>query len=63
MLVPLGGQNIHPATRAQGRLHRRTRCGVVQVGATAAAGNAVCHATGARFRRLPIRIEDMLASV
>jgi xanthine dehydrogenase YagR molybdenum-binding subunit len=34
---------------------------VSMVGVAAAIGNAVFHATGTRFRRLPIRIEDVLA--
>lgn len=36
---------------------------VAMVGVSAAIGNAVFHATGTRFRRLPIRIEDILASL
>ncbi len=36
---------------------------VAMVGVSAAIGNAVFHATGTRFRRLPIRIEDVLASL
>lgn len=36
--------------------------GVVMVGASAAVANAVFHATDARIRRLPIRIEHMLQS-
>lgn len=36
---------------------------VAMVGVSAAIGNAVFHATGSRFRRLPIRIEDVLASL
>jgi xanthine dehydrogenase YagR molybdenum-binding subunit len=35
---------------------------VAMVGVAAAIGNAVFHATGTRFRRLPIRLEDVLAS-
>jgi xanthine dehydrogenase YagR molybdenum-binding subunit len=35
---------------------------VVMVGVSAAIGNAVFHATGTRFRRLPIRIEDVLGN-
>jgi xanthine dehydrogenase YagR molybdenum-binding subunit len=35
---------------------------VAMVGVSAAIGNAVFHATGTRFRRLPIRIEDVLAA-
>jgi xanthine dehydrogenase YagR molybdenum-binding subunit len=31
------------------------------VGVAAAVANAVCHATGIRVRKLPIRIEDVLA--
>ena len=34
---------------------------VAMVGVSAAIGNAVFHATGTRFRRLPIHIEDVLA--
>ncbi|GGK95639.1 xanthine dehydrogenase [Sphaerisporangium melleum] len=33
---------------------------VCMVGVSAAIGNALFHATGARFRRLPVRIEDVL---
>lgn len=33
------------------------------VGMNAAIGNAVFHATGVRVRRIPIRIEDILAAV
>jgi len=36
---------------------------VAMVGVSAAIGNAVFHATGARFRRLPIHIEDVLAAL
>jgi xanthine dehydrogenase YagR molybdenum-binding subunit len=36
---------------------------VAMVGVSAAIGNAVFHATGTRFRRLPILIEDVLASL
>jgi xanthine dehydrogenase YagR molybdenum-binding subunit len=36
---------------------------VAMVGVSAAIGNAVYHATGTRFRRLPIHIEDVLASL
>jgi xanthine dehydrogenase YagR molybdenum-binding subunit len=36
---------------------------VAMTGVSAAIGNAVYHATGTRFRRLPIRIEDVLASI
>lgn len=36
---------------------------VAMVGVSAAIGNAVFHATGTRFRRLPIHIEDVLASL
>ncbi|GAA5114824.1 xanthine dehydrogenase family protein molybdopterin-binding subunit [Pseudonocardia adelaidensis] len=36
---------------------------VAMVGVSAAIGNAVFHATGTRFRRLPIHIEDVLASI
>jgi xanthine dehydrogenase YagR molybdenum-binding subunit len=36
---------------------------VALVGVSAAIGNAVFHATGTRFRRLPIHIEDILASL
>jgi xanthine dehydrogenase YagR molybdenum-binding subunit len=36
---------------------------VSMVGVSAAIGNALFHATGTRFRRLPIRIEDVLASL
>ena len=32
------------------------------VGVAAAVANAVWHATGIRVRRLPIRVEDTLAS-
>jgi hypothetical protein len=49
ILLPLGRQS-------------RTRGEVVLVGTAPAAGNAVCHATDTRFRRLPVRIEDLLAS-
>jgi xanthine dehydrogenase YagR molybdenum-binding subunit len=35
---------------------------ISMVGVAAAIGNAVFHATGTRFRHLPIRIEDVLAS-
>jgi hypothetical protein len=33
------------------------------VGVSAAIGNAIFHAAGARFRRLPIHIEDVLDSI
>jgi xanthine dehydrogenase YagR molybdenum-binding subunit len=36
---------------------------VAMVGVSAAIGNAVFHATGTRFRRLPIHLEDVLASL
>jgi xanthine dehydrogenase YagR molybdenum-binding subunit len=36
---------------------------LAMIGVSAAIGNAVFHATGTRFRRLPIRIEDVLASL
>jgi xanthine dehydrogenase YagR molybdenum-binding subunit len=36
---------------------------VAMVGVAAAIGNAVFHATGTRFRRPPIRVEDVLASL
>jgi xanthine dehydrogenase YagR molybdenum-binding subunit len=36
---------------------------VAMVGVSAAIGNAVFHATGTRFRRLPIHIEDVLDSI
>ena len=36
---------------------------VAMVGVSAAIGNAVFHATGTRFRRLPIHIEDVLGSI
>jgi xanthine dehydrogenase YagR molybdenum-binding subunit len=36
---------------------------ISMVGVAAAIGNAVFHATGTRFRHLPIRIEDVLASL
>lgn len=36
---------------------------VAMVGVSAAIGNAVFHATGTRFHRLPIHIEDVLASL
>ena len=32
------------------------------VGMAAAVGNAVYHATGLRFRRLPIRLDDILGA-
>lgn len=36
---------------------------VAVVGVSAAIGNAIFHAAGARFRRLPIHIEDVLDSI
>jgi xanthine dehydrogenase YagR molybdenum-binding subunit len=33
---------------------------VAMVGVSAAIANAIFHATGKRFRKLPIRIEDLL---
>jgi len=33
------------------------------VGTAAAVGNAVHHATGYRFRRLPIRVDDVLMAL
>jgi xanthine dehydrogenase YagR molybdenum-binding subunit len=33
------------------------------IGVAAAVGNAIFHATGKRFRRLPIRIDDVLSSL
>jgi xanthine dehydrogenase YagR molybdenum-binding subunit len=35
---------------------------VVCVGAAASIANAVFHATGQRFRKLPIRIDDLFAA-
>ena len=51
------GRVASPVTAAKGLGE------VAMVGVSAAIGNAVFHATGTRFRRLPIHIEDVLASL
>ena len=55
ILVPEEDHDVNPAgVKGLGEL--------ANVGTAAAIANAVYHATGKRIRKLPIRIEDLLAA-